>query len=186
MSTIVLFHSALGRTPAVEAFARGLRGHHHEVITPDLFDGETFTTLDDGVKKRDALGIPELMRRAAAAVEGLPADCIYAGFSMGAAAAQFLALTRPGARGCVLMHAVLPLAAMGANEWPTVPLQVHTSERDPWVDQAIAEAVVRGAGGELVRYPGAAHLFADERDPGFDAQHAARLLERVAAFVDER
>ena len=131
MASIVLFHSALGLTAGVRRFAGALIGDGHTVLTPDLFDGQTFRTVEEGVQKRDALGIPELMRRAAAAVEMTPLDSIYAGFSMGAAAAQYLALSRPGARALVLMHAVLPLAALGGAEWPRVPVQIHASEADP-------------------------------------------------------
>jgi hypothetical protein len=35
----------------------------------DLYDGEVFDELDDGIAKRDAIGIPEFARRAAAPVE---------------------------------------------------------------------------------------------------------------------
>ena len=95
---IVLFHSAQGLRPAVRAGANRLRAAGDRAHTPDLFDGEVFDDLPTGVRKRDALGIPELMRRAQAAVASLPAGLVYAGFSMGASAAEFLAATRPGAR----------------------------------------------------------------------------------------
>ncbi|MEZ4358944.1 MAG: dienelactone hydrolase family protein [Kofleriaceae bacterium] len=183
MASIVLFHSALGLTPGTKTFAEALTRDGHQVRTPDLFDGETFSTVEAGVNKRDALGIPELMRRAAAAAEQAPSDSIYAGFSMGAAAAQFLAMTRPGARGAVLMHAVLPLAAMGAERWPGVPVQVHTSQEDPWVDAGVLAAFAEAASAEVFRYPGSAHLFADSSGAEYDAAHAALLLERVRAFV---
>jgi dienelactone hydrolase len=62
MASIVLFHSALGLTAGTRKFADTLARDGHTVHTPDLFDGETFRTVEDGVRKRDALGIPELMR----------------------------------------------------------------------------------------------------------------------------
>lgn len=183
MASIVLFHSALGLTPGVHQFAGLLRGDGHLVVTPDLFDGETFRTIEEGVRKRDALGIPELMRRAAQAAADTPVDSVYAGFSMGVGAAQFLALTRAGARGAVLMNAVLPLELFGAERWPGVPVEVHVSERDPWVSpQAVREfAAVSGA--RVHTYPGEAHLFAEPASSDYDEDLAAQLRARVRAFV---
>jgi dienelactone hydrolase len=112
-----------------------------------------------------------------------PANSIYAGFSMGAAAAQFLALTRPGARGAVLMHAVLPLAAMGTGRWPDVPVQVHASEEDPWVDAAVLDSFAQTAAAQVFRYAGRAHLFADESSADYEPKHAEVLIERVRSFV---
>ena len=185
MASIVLFHSALGLTTGTKKFAETLARDGHTVHTPDLFDGETFRTIDEGVRKRDALGIPELMQRAAQAAEVAPPTSIYAGFSMGAAAAQFLAVTRPGARGAVLMHAVLPLSAMGTDRWPDVPVQVHASEEDPWVDPAVLEAFARTASAQVFRYTGRAHLFADESSADYDPRHAEVLIERVRSFTTE-
>lgn len=183
MASIVLFHSALGLTTGTKKFAETLARDGHTVLTPDLFDGETFPTVEDGVRNRDRLGIPELMQRAARSVEGAPAASIYAGFSMGAAAAQFLAATRPGARGAVLMHAVLPFAAMGTSRWPDVPVQIHASLEDPWVDAAVLAAFAEATSAQVFRYPGRAHLFVDESSSDYTREHAKMLTERVRAFV---
>jgi dienelactone hydrolase len=123
------------------------------------------------------------MQRAAKAAEVAPASSIYAGFSMGAAAAQFLALTRPGSSGAVLMHAVLPLVAMGAERWPEVPVQVHASDGDPWVDAAVLKSFAQTAAAQVFRYSGRAHLFADESSADYEPKHAQALIERVRSFV---
>jgi dienelactone hydrolase len=183
MATIVLFHSALGLTQSVRRFAHALGEDGHDVHTPDLFDGETFANVEDGARKRDALGIPELLRRTTVAVDALPADLVYAGFSMGAASAQYLALTRPGARGAVLMHGALTLAALGATEWPQVPLQIHSTEADPWVDAAAVDDLKRNASADVFRYPGKGHLFAERDDADYDPRSAALMERRVRDFV---
>ena len=183
MATIVLFHSALGLTAGARRFAAALSGDGDTVLTPDLFDGETFRTVEQGVQKRDALGIPELMRRATAAVEMSPPNSIYAGFSMGATAAQYLALSRPGARALVLMHAVLPLAALGAEQWPPVPVQIHASEADPWVDDGVVADFARAASATVFRYPGKGHLFADQDHADYDPASADLLERRVREFI---
>ncbi len=183
MATIVLFHSALGLTAGARRFAAALSGDGDTVLTPDLFDGATFPTIEQGVQKRDAVGIPELMRRATAAVEMCPPDSIYAGFSLGAAAAQYLALSRPGARALVLMHAVLPLAALGASQWPPVPVQIHASEADPWVDDVVVADFSRAASATVFRYPGKRHLFADPDHADHDPTSAELLERRVREFI---
>ncbi len=189
MTHVVLFHSALGLTSHVLDFAEALRADGHEVTTPDLYDGEVFDALPDGVAKRDAVGIPELSRRAAAAVESLPADLLYMGFSMGAASAQALAFTRPGALGAVLMHACLPPAMLGIETWPKrLRVQVHRAEADPWVDesavQALAYLAPEGACESFV-YPGGTHLFGFDGYEDYDAESAALMTRRVRAFVKE-
>ena len=187
-STIVLFHSALGLRPGVRGFAERLRAAGFTVHTPDLYEGQVFTSFDDGVRVRDAIGIPAMLERAAAAVAALPAEVVYAGFSMGAGAAAFLAHTRPGARAAILMHGAPPLSKFGMAPWNGVPVQVHYAEHDPWVDAAavkeLAAAVpASGARYEAFTYPGDGHLFADPDLPEYDARSADAMLERIQAFV---
>lgn len=185
MNEILLFHHGQGLTDGVLAFAETLRSAGHVVHTPDFYDGNVFATLDEGVAYRDEIGIPELANRAVAAAQSLPTDLVYAGFSLGTGPAQLLAQTRPGARGALLMSGCLP-AAVFETPWPAeVALTVHTTERDPWVDLAVAEGLVAEADGRLVRYPGAAHLFADPTSADYDAALAARLETSVLGWLDE-
>lgn len=186
---VVLFHSALGRRPAVLAWADELRAAGHSVETPDLFDGAVFDDLAEGVRRRDAIGISGLIERAAAAVAGLPDDLVFAGFSMGAAAAEFLAATRPGARAAILMHGAIAPAAFGVESWPAVPVQAHYAAADPWMEAGQVEALATaarasGAPVEVHVYPGAAHLFADAGHPDHDAESARLMLERSLGFLD--
>jgi dienelactone hydrolase len=187
MPHIVLFHSGLGLTQHVLDFADVLRGDGHDVTTPDLYDGEVFDNLADGVAKRDAIGIQELSRRGAAAVEDLPHDTVYMGFSLGAASAQALAFMRPGALGVVLMHACLPPATLGIEAWPgALKAQIHWAEDDPWVDVAAVDALadLAPAGAcERFAYRGGAHLFGFDGYEDYDADAAALMTQRVRMFV---
>src|SRR3954471_18335760 len=109
MAEVVVFHHALGLTEPVRRFAGALRDAGHTVHTPDLYDGRTFDTIEQGMAYADGLGGPPAgVRRARAAVEPLPGAVVYAGFSLGVLAAQSLAQTRPGARGAVLCFSALP------------------------------------------------------------------------------
>ena len=113
MAEVVLFHSVLGLRPGVIAAADRLRVTGHTVHAPDLFDGEVFDDLDDGMHKEDALGYQEIARRAREAVAGLPEGLVFAGFSLGAVHAEVLTASRPGALGAVLMHGAVPVEAVG-------------------------------------------------------------------------
>jgi dienelactone hydrolase len=183
----VLFHSGLGLTQHVLDFADVLRADGHEVTTPDLYDGEVFDNLADGIAKRDAVGIPELSRRAEAAVESLPPDVVYMGFSMGAASAQSLAFMRPGALGAVLLHACLPPEMLGIEAWPgALKAQIHWAEADPWVDRAAVDALadLAPAGAcERFTYPGGSHLFGFDGYEDYDAAAAALMTLRVREFM---
>jgi dienelactone hydrolase len=187
---IVLFHSVLGLRPGVLRWAERLRAEGHVVHTPDLYDGEVFDTYEAGFAKLEAIGgIAAVMERTHAAAAHLPADVVYAGFSNGGGSAQLLALTRPGARGAVLMHAALPVEAFGADAWPAgVPVQVHYAEHDPFREQAEVDALagaVRASGTpyEAWDYPGDGHLFADPDLAEFDAANAELMFGRVVDFL---
>ena len=49
MTEVVLFHHAQGCTAGVRQFADQLRKAGHRVTVPDLYDGKTFATLEDGI-----------------------------------------------------------------------------------------------------------------------------------------
>lgn len=186
MTTLLLFHHSQGQTTGFLAFADELREAGHTVHAPDLYDGNTFRDLDDGVAYAEQIGFPEIIRRGSAAATELPADIVYAGFSLGVLPAQSLAQNRPGARGAILFHACVPTSEF-ESPWPEgVPLQIHMMDRDPWAeeDRPVAEALVEEvADAELFLYPGSGHLFADSSLDDHDEQAAALLKERTLAFL---
>lgn len=193
MAEIVLFHSALGLRPKVSAAAARLRAAGHTVHEPDYYDGDVFDDLDEGVRKRDALGYAEIARRAREAVANLPAGLVFASFSLGTGPVELLAATRPGDRGTVLMHGALTveeLGAFGVERWPSgVLFRVHYATEDPWVDveevAALCEAVGRaGASFEEHTYPGSGHPFADPDLPGYDQTSSEAMWRRVLTFLE--
>src|SRR5690348_17284771 len=102
MADVIVFHHALGQTSGFQAFADTLRSAGHAVQTPDLFEGRIFDSIEAGMAHAEEIGFPEeILTRAARAVEDLPTDVVYAGFSLGVVAAQYLAQTRAGARGAL-------------------------------------------------------------------------------------
>jgi len=187
MSEVLLYHHVQGLTEGVRSFADGLRQAGHTVHTPDLFDGRTFETLEDGMGFAREAGFGALAERGVAAADGIRADVVYAGFSFGVMMAQQLAQTRDGARGALLMYSCLPVSEFG-TAWPAgVPVQVHGKEGDEFFLEDIdaARALVESSDqAELFLYPGEEHLFADSSLPAFDPVAAALLTERVLAFLE--
>ena len=191
MAEVVLFHHALGLTPGVTAFARELRGAGHTVHTPDLFAGRTFATLDAGVRQAEQIGFSKILERGVRAVQALPAELIYAGFSLGVLPAQKLAQTRAGARGALLFYSCVPVSEFG-SAWPAgVPVQVHGMDADPIFvgegDVDAARALVRSTDdAELFLYRGSEHYFADSTLPSYDADAAGLVLQRTLTFLRSR
>jgi dienelactone hydrolase len=188
MAEVLVFHHAQGRTAGVEAFADELRRAGHVVHVPDLFDGRTFATVEEGVAHAQAIGFGEVIERGEHIADRLPRELVYAGFSLGVLPAQKLAQTRAGARGALLCHSCLPPSEFGSS-WPTdVPVQVHAMDADPFFveegDLDAARALVESAPrAELFLYPGAEHLFADVSLASYDAAAAALLTGRVLDFL---
>jgi dienelactone hydrolase len=189
MTGVLLFHHAQGLTEGISTFADQLRRAGHTVHTPDLYDGKTFPTLDEGVAFADEVGFRVLQEQGVMFADRLPAELVYMGFSLGVMPAQQLAQTRPGARGAVLLEACLPPSEFSPS-WPAgVPVQVHGMEADPYFagegDIEFARALVNDADdGELFVYPGDRHLFTDSSLASYDADSAALVAERVLDFLD--
>ncbi|HEX9362861.1 MAG TPA: dienelactone hydrolase family protein [Candidatus Dormibacteraeota bacterium] len=185
MAEVVVFHHAQGLTGGVRKFADELRAEGHSVHTPDLYDGQTFSNLDEGVAHMKTVGFGTLMERSQAAARGLPEGLVYAGMSMGVGPAQSLAQTRPGAKGALLLYGALPASEFG--EWPrNVQLQIHAMEGDEWFkeDTDAARELAALAGGELFLYPGDKHLFADSSRPDYEEVAARLLMQRVLKFLE--
>ncbi len=191
MTEVVLFHHAHGLTPGMVAFADELRRAGHTVHTPDLFDGRTFDTVEQGIGYAQEIGFGEVMERGVRAVDGLPAALLYGGFSLGVLPAQCLAQTRAGARGALLFHACVPVSEFSST-WPDgVPVQVHAMDADPFFvddgDIDAARALVEEAeDAELFLYPGDQHLFTDSSLSSYDDVAAKLLGQRVLSFLSTR
>jgi dienelactone hydrolase len=193
MAEVALFHHVQGLTDGMRAFADGLRAGGHTVHTPDLFDGERPASIDDGVALTRSIGGDVLDERANKAVADLPENLVYAGFSFGAATAQRLAQTRPGARGALLYESCISITGEWTfGPWPEgVPVQIHGMDQDPFFalegDIDAARELVETLGPELAElfvYPGDRHLFADSSLPSYVPDAAALVMQRSREFLD--
>jgi dienelactone hydrolase len=188
MADVVLFHHAQGLTDGVREFADHLQAAGHRVAVPDLYDGKTFDTVDEGVGYARRVGFGPIIERGRQSADDLPADLVYAGFSLGVMPAQQLAQTRPGARGALFFHGCIAASEFGT--WPQgVPVQIHGMDGDPsFVDEgdlaAARELAETVDDAELFLYPGDQHLFTDRSLPDYDEAAATLLRQRVLEFLD--
>ena len=189
MTEIVLFHHLLGLTPGVKAFAERLRAAGHTVHLPDQLRGRTFDSYEAAMDNARQTGFDTITRRALDAAAELPQRVVYAGFSMGALAAQELLQTSPETLGGVLMHGfgdprLLP------GRWPeTIPVQYHTMAADPLAvedgDIVAAEGVAdRHANLECFLSPGKYHLFTDSSLPEYDAAATEQVTSRILGLLE--
>jgi dienelactone hydrolase len=191
MTEVLLFHHAQGQTEGFHAFADELRQAGHTVHTPDLFDGRTFPSIDEGMAYVGELGFGEIIDRGERAASNLPSELVYGGFSLGVVPAQKLAQTRPGAQGALLFYSCVPASEFGSS-WPAkVPVQIHGMDADPYfVDEgdidAAREIVQSTEDAELYLYPGNEHYFADSSLPSYDEGATKLLTQRVLEFLGQR
>ena len=191
MAEVLLFHHAQGQTAGFHAFADELRSAGHTVHTPDLFDGRTFGSIDEGLAYAQEIGFGEIIERGVRAANALPDELVYAGFSLGVVPAQKLAQTRAGARGALLFYSCVPTSEFGTS-WPAdVPVQIHGMDADPFfvgegdIDAA-RELVESAEDAELFLYPGDQHYFAYSSLPSYDESAATLLMQRVLTFLEDR
>jgi len=157
------------------------------VHAPDLFDEQTFDSIEAGMAHIKAQGMQALAARATGIAESLSSDLVYAGLSFGVVPAQQLAQTRPGAQGALLLYSCLPGEYVGP--WPDgLPAQIHGMDRDPiFADEGDLDAAralaAEHASVEVFLYPGDQHYFSDSSLPSYDAEATALLTARVLEFL---
>ncbi|MGW7367559.1 dienelactone hydrolase family protein [Streptomyces sp. NPDC054841] len=185
---IMLFHSTFGLRPAVRDAAERLRAAGHEVWTPDLFDGRTFETLEEARAYKNEIGLDEVLRRAiVAAAPHSERGLVYAGFSLGAAVAQNLALGDEKARGLLLLHGTSDIAP--DTKVDELPVQLHVADPDPmephdWLTAWYLQMGKAGADVEVHRYPGAGHLYTDADLPDYDEDAAEQTWRVALGFLE--
>ena len=185
---IILFHSVHGLRPAVHAWAERLRAAGHQVQVPDLFEGRTPDTVEEGRELKDKIGKDELLRRAIlAAAPYSERGLVYAGFSLGGAVAQTLALGDAKARGLLLMHGTSDIAENASVD--DLPVQLHVADPDPfephdWLTAWYLRMQQVGADPEVFGYPGAGHLYTDPDLPDYDEAAAEQTWRVGLAFIE--
>lgn len=181
---IVVAHPWWGLNQTIRDYGAALAGAGFVVALPDLFGGDTATSIGDAetlIRKHweaagalldgafDALG-----RHPAVAGTGLGAI----GFSFGGFH-LLEAIERGDARiaRLVVYYATHPL--------PTkhVPIMAHLAAEDPYESAADMDALAANLGALAHRYPGTTHWFAEADRPEYDADAAQLAFGRTVTFL---
>ena len=189
MVNVLLTHSALGLDSNLGSWAEWLRGEGHEVITPDLYGGDTYDNIDAGSRRAESLEMNKVVQAIQAMASELDHPVVLMGFSLGAAACEMAALTEPGIAGLILVGAAASPEWFGNPVWPKgLRAQVHYTVEDRWIEPAevaaLAESAPAGAL-DVFEYPGSAHLFAFPNLADYDPLAADRLRSAVRTFLNE-
>lgn len=200
MAAVVLVHSSLGLDDNARDWQRWLEGCGHYVHVVDLFNGDTFTSFEEGLARAESGSMVEYVatvRSAVREVAGkLRGSLVVVGLAFGAYPAQIVAMTEPGLRGLVMCWGAVSPGWFGNPAWPaTLRAQLHYAPKDPWI---VAEEVAGfisavpliahgGVGGgfglEVWEYEGEAHFPGFPHHGDYDAATDAVLRERIEDFL---
>ena len=190
MTDIALFHHVLGVTEGLQRIATDLRALGHSVRIVDVFDGQTFATIDDGIAHVEGIGFGTAMDNAVSAIAEDAEDLVVIGISLGVMPAQKLLQTHPGVVGAVLIDGAIDADAFGA--WPAdTPVDIHLVQGDEIAaeDFDAAQNLADQPEVTLTVRPGDGHLVVDRSAPAFDPATATAIVDAVCSFVarfDER
>lgn len=188
MTNVLMFHHVLGVTDGIRWFADELRSAGHEVTIADLWEGQTYPSIEAGVAHAQEVGFGNVIERGAALASELPEGAVVVGMSLGALPAQKVAQTRPGIRGAVLLYSAIPSEEFG-GPWPAdVAVQIHIAEEDENLEEGELDGAkalaAEAADGAIFLYPGTAHLIAEKGFADFDPESASLILSRTKEFLD--
>ncbi|WP_344842758.1 dienelactone hydrolase family protein [Nonomuraea dietziae] len=165
---------------------RAFRAAGTEVVTPDLYAGETATTIDRGFVLVERIGWEVIVERAREAVRTMPADTVLAGVSMGTGVVGDLLADRPDTAGVLLLHAIARAPHDGAGAG--LPVQVHVADPDVFAPPAAVAALEKAATGtgvdlRVFTYPGVGHFYTDASLPDHDRAAADLTWRRSLDFL---
>ena len=188
LMNIMLFHSTYGLRPAVHRAADRLRAAGHEVWTPDLFEGRTFDTVEEGMEYKDEMGKDELLKRAVlAAAPYSERGLVYAGSPSAPRWRRRWPSATRRPRGCCFCTA--PPTSRRTPSADGLPVQLHVAEPDPfetddWLTAWYLGMGRAGADVEVYRYAGAGHLYTDPDLPDYDEEAAEATWRMALGFLD--
>lgn len=184
MTEVVVFHHVLGVTDGLRRIAADLQALGHSVRVVDLFDGETFATIDEGVAHAQAIGFDVLIDQGVAAADAGDTDLIVVGISLGVLPAQKLVQTHPRVVGAVLIDGAVDAETFGA--WPSgKAVEIHLVDGDEIAaeDLVAAQSLSLEPDVSLTLRQGSSHLAVDSSATGYDAALASTIVDSLCSFV---
>jgi carboxymethylenebutenolidase len=187
---IVVLQEWWGLNDQIKGVADRFAAAGYNALAPDLYKGRVTRTPDEAnhlMSGLDFVGASD--EDIAGAVKHLAATGGKVGM-MGYCMGGLLTIAA-AARVCGIACGVpfygVPPAALADPARIGIPVQGHFANRDDWctpqiVDEFERAMTVAGNKPEVFRYD-AAHAFANESSPAYDAACAAKAWERMMAFL---
>lgn len=182
MADILLYHSVLGLRPVELELAEEWRNAGHTVLTPDLFEGRTAETYDDGFAILEDIGLQTVTERALKAADQQPDTVVLAGVSMGAGMAAQVWAKKPDAKGVLFIAGPAP--------WPEkvsgTPVQLHAARPEPFDSEDVFEEWYvenPGANLDVFRYDEVGHYFLDASLADYSEAASKACRERSKLFL---
>ncbi len=154
MAHVILFHSVMGLRDLERDAAERFRAAGHEVVTPDLYDGQTAAVLA-GISMGAGLACQVWAKRAQTS-----------GVLLLNGLGDIPKWVRSGLP--VQVHFAEPdqyISDEQATSWPMTAFRV-------------------GLCAEIYTYDGVGHLYTDAASPDYDAAAAAQTWERSVSFLE--
>jgi carboxymethylenebutenolidase len=191
---LVLIHEWWGLTAHIRTQVRRFAELGYYVVAPDLFDGQTATTADQGLTLQQKLGEagPPRIGAALRALEThhrCNGQMGVVGWQLGGDLALYAAMHRTDLKAVVAFYARPDdyLVLMVADETPILALYgEHDTTITPDTLERTRQALAKSPGkGEVIVYPGATTGFFNEELPTYNPQAAAGAWQKMLQFLDE-
>ena len=187
MAELLLLHHALGVTPALQRLAARFRDAGHTVVLPDLFEGQVFGTVEEGMAHVESVGMDTLAARGEDTASDLDPGFVVCGISLGAIAAQRIGVDHDAVAAVMAVSSCLPPGYL-PGPWPhSVPLRVVASKGDTMFNEEgdldAARGYVDAGVARLKLLDGGEHLFMEANDPDSVAA-TAWLTETLLHLLD--
>ena len=187
---LVLLHAWWGLTDDVKARAQSLRAEGYTVVTPDMFDGRTATTVDEAKaltanEKDNEDKITAFVDKAVRDLGSRVDRVAIVSWSFGNWYAWKVSAARPDAIAAVVCFYGL---AVEDTSKKVPPILSHYAEHDAFEDLAWtrkAEGEMRTAGNDVKveLYPGTKHWFDEPSRPEFDKAASELAWDRTRPFL---
>lgn len=198
LTTVLVFHSAMGRTESVLESCDRLAEHGFAAVALDFYDGHVAASLNEARILRDSANsrvpvirgiIEEVYSRLESDPRLRSSTRFLLGWSFGAAWATAAAGFLPDVKGVVAYYGEAFSDNSSLHERLTAPVLFIGAERDaaPSPDQlhaVVGGLTAKGKVAQLLLVP-AEHGFAERNHPGFDPGATALAWANVIRFLDE-
>lgn len=154
----------------------------HDVLTPDLFDGKTFQTIEEGLDYFDKIGTDTVFHKAQEACKDLTEFSVI-GYSLGAMLAQEKLQTNQNISAAFLVHSVVEPAYLSGDFPATTPVHVFAMAEDPFFKedggvQLLEKLQTQNPHLTAHIYAGKGHLFTEPDQHEYDAE-LTKILENT-------